>query len=161
MRLLLPNQNDAAEPITYVLASNGVDDIIGRGTKQLSDDGKLVDVILSREKRLALKHFGKDATGTPNVYLDVVFLPGEHDFGCTVVSGGNVARHLGVLDSCQAKVANFQVAVFVDEDVTRLQVTVNDTGGMDVFEASLCHVSSHTQGVLCLDRHTMIWYRKY
>lgn len=94
-------------------------------------------MVLAGEERLALEHLGKDAAGTPNVHLDVVFLPCEHDFGGAVVSRGDVAGHLGVLDSGQAKVANLEIAVFVDENVAGLEITVDDAGRVHIFEAAL------------------------
>lgn len=96
--------------------------------------GELVDVIFSREQRLPLKHLGENTSCAPYVNLDVVLLPCEHDFRGAVVSCRHVACHLRVLDSGKAKVAYFQVAVLVYKDVAGLQVTVNDTGGMHIFE---------------------------
>jgi hypothetical protein len=37
------------------------------------------------------------------------------------------------LDSGQTKVANLEIAVFVDKDVAGLEITMNNTGGVDVF----------------------------
>lgn len=121
----------------YIFTGNGVDDIIGRCSEKLRDDGKLINVVLAGEQRLAVEHLGKDAACAPNVDLDVIFLPCEHNLGSAVVSGGNVARHLGVLNSGETKVANLQIAVFVDEDVARFQVTMNDAGRVDVLETAL------------------------
>jgi hypothetical protein len=67
--------------LTDVFTGNGLDDIVGRGSEQLGDDGELVDIwmsarnlettspltVLSGEQRLALQHLGKDATRTPDV----------------------------------------------------------------------------------------------
>lgn len=94
-------------------------------------------MVLAREERLALEHLGEDAARTPDIHFDVVFLPGEHDLGGSVVSGGNIAGHLGVLDSSESKVANLEIAVLVDEDVAGLEVTVNDAGRMHVLETPL------------------------
>lgn len=94
-------------------------------------------MILSGEQGLALEHLSKDASGAPDINLDVVFLPGEHDLGGSVVSGGNVTRHLRVLNSGEAKVANLQIAVLVDKDVAGLEIAVDDAGRMHVLEASL------------------------
>jgi hypothetical protein len=44
------------------------------------------------------------------------------------------------LDSSKAKVADFQIAVLVDEDVARLQISVHDTGRMYVLKAPLRYV---------------------
>lgn len=98
----------------YIFTGDGVDDIVGRSAKQLGDDGKLVDVVLAREQRLALEHLGEDAAGAPDVDLDIVLLPGEHDLGGAVVSGRDVAGHLGVLDAGEAEVADLEIAVLVD-----------------------------------------------
>lgn len=94
-------------------------------------------MVLSGEERLALEHLGKDAGGAPDVHLDVVFLPCEHDLGRPVIPRRDVARHLRVLDPREAKVANLQVAVLVDQDIARFEVSVDNAGRMDVFQASL------------------------
>jgi hypothetical protein len=41
------------------------------------------------------------------------------------------------LDSGQTKIANLEIAVFVDEDVAGLEITMDDTGGVDIFQTSL------------------------
>jgi len=63
-------------------------------------------MILAREERLSFKHLGEDATGAPNIHLNVVLLPREHDLGSPVVPRRDVARHLWVLYTGQAEVAN-------------------------------------------------------
>lgn len=118
----------------YILARDGVDNIIGRRSQELCDDGELVDVVLSGEERLALEHLGKDTARTPDIHLNVVLLPCEHDLGGAVVPCRHVARHLRVLDARETKVADLQVAVLVDQDVTWLQVSVNNAGRVDVFQ---------------------------
>lgn len=71
-------------------------------------------MVLAREEGLALKHFRKDAPGAPDVDLDIVLLPGEHDLRSTVVSRRHIAGHLRILDASQAKITNLEIAVFVD-----------------------------------------------
>jgi hypothetical protein len=44
---------------------------------------------------------------------------------------------LRVLDTCKAKVANLQIAVLVDEDVGGFEVTVDNAGGVYVFQTTL------------------------
>ena len=122
---------------THVFARNSVDNIIRWCAEQLSDDRELVDVVLSGEKRLALEHLGKDATSTPDVHLDIILLPRQHDLRSAVVSCGNVTGHLRVLDAGKAEIANLQIAVLIDKNVARLQITVNDTRGVDIFQATL------------------------
>ena len=98
-------------------------------------------MVLAGEKRLSLKHLGKDTSCAPYVDLDIVFLPGEHDLRCSVVPCRDVASHLRILNACETKVTDLQVAILVDEDVAGLQVSVNNTGGVDVFQPSL-HIIS-------------------
>ncbi len=123
-----------AHPYTHVLAGDGLDDIFWRRTEKLRDDRELVDVyertdgraamrvsrsadtndvgkrsvltVLAREERLALEHLCEDASCAPDVDCDVVLLPCEHDLGCAVVAGGDVAGHLGVLQTGEAEVAD-------------------------------------------------------
>lgn len=120
--------NEAIGGRSYILAGNSVNDIIWGRSKEFCNDGKLVDMVLSGEERLAIEHLGKDAACTPNVHLDVVFLPCEHDLGGAVVSGGDIACHLGILDAGKTEIANLEVTVFVDENIAGLQVTVDDAG---------------------------------
>jgi hypothetical protein len=120
-----------------VLAADGADNIIWGRAEQFSNDGELVDVVLSGEKRLALEHLGEDAACTPDIHLHVVLLPCEHDLRRSVVSGRDVTGHLRVLDAGKTEIANLQIAVLVDKDVGGLKVTVDNTGGVDVFQATL------------------------
>ena len=113
-----------------------MDNVVRRRAQELGDDGELVDVVLSGEQRLALEHLSEDAAGAPDVDLDVVLLPGEHDLGGTVVAGRHVAGHLGVLDAGEAEVADLEVAVLVDEDVAGLEVAVHDAGRVHVLESA-------------------------
>jgi len=94
-------------------------------------------VVLSGEQWLALEHFCKDAARAPNVNLHVVFLPSEHNLGRSVVSSGDVSRHLRILYTGETEVADLEIAVLVHEDVARLQIAVDDTCGVHVFQAAL------------------------
>jgi len=132
---------------SYVFAADGLDDIVWWSSEKLGDNGELVDVVLAWEERLALEHFGKDTSGTPNVDLDVVFLPGKHDLWSSVVSGRDISSHLRVLNSGQTEVANLQIAVLVDKNVARLQISVNNTGGVYVFQTTLRDISMRLRGL--------------
>jgi hypothetical protein len=123
--------------ISYVLTADGLDNIIWRSAQQLRDDGELIDVVLSGEQRLAFKHFCKDAPRAPDINLDVILLPGEHNLRCSVVSRRDVSSHLGVLYTGETEVADLEIAVFVDEDVAGLEITVDNTSRVDVFETAL------------------------
>lgn len=122
--LALGQRLDEAES---VFGADGLDNLVWWCAEKLSDDGELVDVVLAWEERLALEHFGEDASGTPDVDGNVVLLPGEHDLGSTVVSCADVSSHLRVLDTGEAEIADLQIAVLVDKNVAWLQVTVDDT----------------------------------
>lgn len=94
-------------------------------------------MVFSRKERLALQHLGKNAARAPDVDLDIILLPCEHDLGGAIVPRRNVAGHLGVLDTRQTKVADLEVAVLVDQDVTWFEVPMDDPGRVNILEASL------------------------
>jgi hypothetical protein len=127
--------DEASTP--HILAADGADNIIWWCSQQVRDDGELVDVILSREERLALEHLCENASCTPNIHFHIVLLPREHDLRSAVVSCRDISSHLRVLDAGETEIANLQVAVLIDQDVRRLEISVNDTGGVDVFQTAL------------------------
>jgi hypothetical protein len=45
----------------------------------------------------------------------------------------------------ETEVADLQIAVFVDEDVARLQITVDNTSGVDVFQTTLLKSAGYSQ----------------
>lgn len=94
-------------------------------------------MVLSWEKRLARQHLREYTASTPYVNLHIILLPCQHDLGGTVVSRRDVSCHLGILNSREAEVADLKVAVLVDENIARFKVTVDDTGGMYIFQATL------------------------
>jgi hypothetical protein len=72
-----------------------------------------------------------------------VVLEAEHDFRSTIPPSSNVLGHVaGVLlgvdgeAAGEAKVADLELAVGVDQEVSRLQVAVEDVGGVDVLESA-------------------------
>ena len=121
----------------HVFAANGLNNIIWGCSQELCDDGKLVHVILAREQRFALEHFCEDATCAPNIDFYVVLLPSEHDLRCSVVARRDVTRHLRILYAGQTEIANLEIAVLVDQDVARFQVSVYDSRGVNVFQTTL------------------------
>lgn len=121
----------------YIFASNRLDDLVRWCSQQFCYDGELIDMIFARKQGFPLEHLGKYASCAPDVDLYVVLLPCEHNLRRAVVSSRHVSRHLGVLDSSQTKIANFQVTVLIDQNIAWLQVPVNHSGGMNIFEAAL------------------------
>ena len=67
---------------------------------------------------------------------NVILLPSQHNPRRAIVPRRDVPRHLRVLDPCQSKVADLQVAILVDEDVRRLEIAVHYAGRVDVLEAA-------------------------
>lgn len=121
---------------THILARNSMNNVVRRRPQQLRNDRELINMILPRKQWLPLQHLGKDAARAPDIDLDVVLLPRQHDLGRAVVARRDVARHLRVLDAREPEVADLEVAVLVDEDVGGLEVAVHDAGAVDVFEAA-------------------------
>ena len=112
--------------VAYVLTAYSLNDVVRGRTKQFRDDGELIDMVFSREERFALEHFSEDASCAPNIDFDVIFLPREHDLGSSIVSRRDVTGHLRILNACKAEVADFEVAILVNQNITRLQVAMND-----------------------------------
>lgn len=126
---------------SYILTTDGLNDIIWWCAKQFCDDGELIDVVFARKERFALEHFGEDASCAPYIDFDIVLLPREHDFGCSIVSRRDITSHLRILNTRKAKVADFEVAILVDQNITRLEIAVNDACRMYIFEATLRDIS--------------------
>jgi hypothetical protein len=82
---------------------------------------------MSREKRPPQHHFRKDTTSTPDIDLSIISLPGEHDFGCSVVSGADVAGHLRPFKTSLTKITEFEITVLVDQNIALFEFTVEDT----------------------------------
>ena len=122
---------------SYVLTGNCVDNIIWWRSQKLGDDRELVDVILSWEKRLALQHLCEDTSGTPDINLDIIFLPCEHNLRRSIVSRRDISGHLGILNTSQTEVADLQIAVFVDQDVAGFEVAMDNTRRVDILESPL------------------------
>jgi hypothetical protein len=45
------------------------------------------------------------------------------------------------LNTSKAEIADFEIAILINENVTGFEITVNDASGMDVFQPSLHKVS--------------------
>ena len=118
---------------THGLTANGPDDILWRCTKELRDNGELVDMILPGEQGSPFQHLGKYTASTPDVHLDIILLPREHNLGGAVVSCRHVTGHLRILDTSEAKVTDLQVAVLVDQDVAGFEVAMHHTSRVYIF----------------------------
>lgn len=112
--------NHYVSGVSYVLAGDCMDNVIWRSPQKFCDDRKLVDMVLSREQRLALQHFCEDTASTPDINLNVIFLPCEHNLRGSVVSRRYISGHLRILNPRKTKIADFQVAVLIYQNVARL-----------------------------------------
>lgn len=72
-----------------------------------------------------------------------VALEREHNLWRTVPSCSYVFRHvprilLGVdrETSCETEIANLQLAISIDEQISRLQITVKDIGRVNIFQST-------------------------
>jgi hypothetical protein len=50
---------------------------------------------------------------------------------------------LRILDSCQTKVTDLQIAILVDKDVARFEITMDDSCRVYIFETTLYTHQSH------------------
>ena len=128
--------------ISYIFASDSIDHIIRWRPEQFGDDGELIDVIFSWKQWLALEHFCEDTASAPDVNFNIVLLPREHNLGCSIISRRDITCHLRILNPSKPKIANLKIAVFVHQDVARLQVSMYNARGMNIFEATLGLVSA-------------------
>ena len=132
--------------MSYIFAANGLNDIIWWCTQKLCDNGELVDVIFAGEQRLPFKHLREYAPRAPYINLHVVFLPCKHDLWGTVVSCRHIARHLRVLNTGETKVTDLQVTILVHKDIAGLQIAVDDSCRVHVFQSSLNNISMMNDG---------------
>jgi hypothetical protein len=102
-------------------------------------------MVLAGEQWLALQHFCEDTSCTPDINLNIILLPGKHNLRGSVVSCRNISGHLGVLNTGKAKIADLEIAILVDENVARLEITMNDTCRVDILKTTIGEVSRVNQ----------------
>lgn len=110
----------------------------GRSAQNAEDFENLVDLGVTREKRLAGSHLGEDAANGPHVNTSGVLAATEQNFGRAVPESDDlvgVSAERNTKGASQTKIGQLQVALLVDEQVLRLQVTVQDAVGMAVARA--------------------------
>ena len=113
--------------------------VLARRAQHSEYEVHLLDVVVAGEERLAAVQLGQYAAHAPHVYLVVVLLAAAHHLGRAVPARHDVLGELvvGLFFGAagEAEVADLEVAVGVEEEVGRLQVAVDDVGGVDVFQA--------------------------
>lgn len=110
----------------------------GRSAQNAEDLEDLVDLGVTREKRLTGSHLGEDAANGPHVNTSGVLAATEQNFGRAVPESDDlvgVSAERNTKGASQTKIGQLQVALLVDEQVLRLQVTVQDAVGMAVARA--------------------------
>ena len=121
----------------------GSDPEVEEGLRRDADDS----LVLAREERPARDHFRQDAADRPHVEGLVVHAERQHDLGRAVPARRDVFRHetLGALGgddglarAREPKVAHFEVAIGVEQQVGGLQVAVDDWGGRPSAEGEGC-----------------------
>lgn len=118
---------------SYILIVDVFHDFCGWLSQELSNQGEMVYIVLSREENFSQNHLRQNTSDAPDIYSIGVFLPSQYDLWSSIVSCGDIASHLLVLFSSQPKVTDFQVAVVVEQDVARFEVAMDDTGRMNEF----------------------------
>ena len=106
--------------------------------KNAEDLEDLVDFGVAWEERLAGGHLGEDAANGPHVDTSRVLTTTEQNFGRAVPESDDlvsVSAERNTECAGQTKIGQLQVAFLVDEQVLRLQVTVQDTVGVAVARA--------------------------
>ena len=89
------------------------------------------------EQRLSFKHFCKYTSRTPDIHLNIILLPCEHNLWRTVVPCRDITGHLGILNPSKTEITDFEITVLVDQNVARFQVAMDDASGMNVFQSAL------------------------
>ena len=109
------------------------------GSAQDAEDLEdFVDLGVAGEERLAGGHLGEDAADGPHVDTSGVLATTEKDLRCAVPESDDlvgVSAERNTKGASQTKIGQLQVALLVDEQVLRLQVTVQDAVGMAVARA--------------------------
>lgn len=109
------------------------------GSKDCNRPLDLIEIIVSWEQWRSAKELCEDAAYGPNIQGVGVMGGVQDDLGSSVPSGNHVFCERGgcfFVASSQTKIANFQVAVFVQQQITWLQISMNDIGGVNVKAAS-------------------------
>lgn len=134
---------------TYIVTRSAgcdrVEFIQSWSANHVEDEVKLMTVISTREERPSCKELGKDATNGPYIDGLGVHLERQHYLRCTVPPGGHILRHHTRLfaiwrshlhASREAKIAHLQIAVGIEEEIGRFEITMNDVRAVNRFEST-------------------------
>lgn len=102
-------------------------------------------VIPTGEKWSASEQLGKDATDGPYIYGLCVHLKREHDLGCAVPSCCYIFSHQTDFfawrnarfdTTSKPKIANFEIAVGIQEEIGRFQISMDNICGVNGFKST-------------------------
>ena len=110
--------------------------LLVRGAQHLDYETHLMNVVLPREEGLPAQNLGQDAPHRPDINRARVILAAEQQLRRPVPPRDHVLGHEPPLRRRprQPKVAYFQVAVRVQEQVAGLQIAVQHLRGVNVLE---------------------------
>lgn len=110
----------------------------GGSTEDAEDLEDLINLRVTREERLASSHLSEDAANRPHVDTSRVLATTEQDLGCAVPESDDfvgVGAERDTKCASQTKIGQLQVAFLVDEQVLRLEITMEDAVGVAVASA--------------------------
>jgi hypothetical protein len=108
---------------------------LGGSAQDAEDLEDFVDLGVTREEGLAGGHLGEDAADGPHVDTSGVLATAEKDLRCAVPQSDDfvcVGTERDTECAGQAEIRQLQVALLVDEQVLRFEVTVQDAVGVAV-----------------------------
>ena len=104
--------------------------------------GRQALTVFSREQGLAAQHLGQDASDAPHIDRLGVFFERQHDFRGPVPPGGDVFGHESRIivgarrGPRETEIADFQVAIGIQQQVGRFQVAVKNVRRMHGLECA-------------------------
>lgn len=113
--------------------------LVRRGTQDGDSSLDLVEVVVTREEGCAAKQLRENAANGPDVERVCVMTGVEDDLGRSVPPGDHVLRQRSgrlLIASSETEVADFKVTVLIQQQVARLQITMDDRRAVDVKAAT-------------------------
>ena len=94
-------------------------------------------MITAGEERGSFNHLGQNAPSTPHVDLNVVLLPCEHSLRGAVESRRDITSHFAVHRPGETEVADFEITIIINQNITGLEIPVHHACGMNVLQSTL------------------------
>lgn len=128
--------------------SNTAQCVFGRRAQIMEDLVELINVVPALEDRFSTKKLCKNTANGPDIYSRSIVAEAQHDFGSSVPTSCNIFSHEALVSSCargaaictvatsKAKVTNLEIAVGIDKQISGLEITMKDVGGVDVLQTT-------------------------